>query len=70
MLRSGNPTVLGRAGIELVHTLSRPVPPMPEGMAWGEPGICEVCVHVRGQAQFHADLVARGHPNLMDPNEA
>ena len=70
MLRSGNPTVLGRAGIKLVHTLTRPVPPMPEGMAWGEPGICEVCVHVHGQAQFHADLVGRGHLNLMDPNEA
>lgn len=70
LLRSNNPTVLGRAGIKLVHTLSRPVPPMPEGMAWGELGICEVCVHVHGQARFHADLVARGHRNLMDPTEA
>ena len=70
LLRSSNPTVLGRAGIKLVHTLTRPIPPTPKGMAWGEPGICEVCVHVHGQAQFHADLVARGHKNLMDPNEA
>lgn len=70
LLRSSNPTVLGRAGIKLVQTLSRPCPPMPDGMAWGEPGICEVCVHVHGQARFHADLVARGHKNLMDPNEA
>ena len=70
LLLSSNPTVLGRAGIKLVQTLSRPCPPMPEGMAWGEPGICEVCVHVHGQARFHADLVARGHKNLMDPNEA
>src|ERR1700748_1894191 len=61
LLRSSNPTVLGRAGIKLVRTLSRLVPPTPEGMAWGEPGICEVCVHVHGQAQFDADLVARGH---------
>ena len=70
LLRSSNPTVLGRAGVKLVQTLERPSPPMPEGMAWGEPGICEVCVHVHGEADFHADLVARGYPNLMDPNEA
>ncbi len=69
-LRAGTPTVLGRAGIKLVQLLDRPPPPMPEGQAWGEPGICEVCVHVNGQADFHADLVARGHTNLMDPNEA
>jgi catechol 2,3-dioxygenase-like lactoylglutathione lyase family enzyme len=70
LLRSTNPSVLGRAGIKLVQTLDRPNAAMPAGMAWGEPGICEVCVHVHGQARFHADLVARGHPNLMDPNEA
>jgi catechol 2,3-dioxygenase-like lactoylglutathione lyase family enzyme len=33
LLLSSNPTVLGRAGIKLVQTLSRPCPPMPEGMA-------------------------------------
>jgi catechol 2,3-dioxygenase-like lactoylglutathione lyase family enzyme len=70
LLRTNNPTVLGRAAVKLVQTVSRPAPPMPAGMAWGEPGLCEVCVHVHGQAQFHADLVARGHVNLMDPNEA
>lgn len=70
LLRSDNPTVLGRAAIKLVSTTSRPNPPMPEGMAWGEPGICEVCVHVHGQAEFHDDLVERGHTNLMDPNDA
>lgn len=70
LLRSVNPTVLGRAGVKLVQILDRRNPAMPEGMAWGEPGICEVCVHVRGQAKFHADLVTRGYPNLMDPNEA
>ena len=70
MLRADNPTVLGRAAVKLVSTTSRANPPMPEGMAWGEPGICEVCVHVHGQAEFHAGLIARGHVNLMDPNEA
>lgn len=70
LLRADNPTVLGRAAIKLVSTVSRANPAMPDGMAWGEPGICEVCVHVHGQAAFHADLVSRGHANLMDPNEA
>lgn len=70
LVRSSNPTVLGRAAVKLVQTLNRPNPPMPEGMAWGEPGICEVCVHVHGQAQFHDELVAAGNVNLMDPNEA
>ncbi len=69
-LRAGVPTVLGRAGIKLVQILGRDNPPMPHGQAWGEPGICEVCVHVNGQAEFHRDLVSRGHTNLMDPNEA
>lgn len=69
-LRAGTPTVLGRAGVKLVQILDRTPPAMPEGQAWGEPGICEVCVHVNGQADFHAELVAAGHANLMDPNEA
>ncbi len=69
-LRSNNPTVLGRAAIKLVSTVSRPNPQLPAGIGWGEPGICEVCVHVHGQADFHAELVAAGHTNLMDPNDA
>ncbi len=69
-MRPGNPTVLGRASVKLVRILDRPQPPMPEGQAWGEPGICEVCVHVDDQAQFHRTLVERGHTSLMAPNEA
>ncbi len=69
-LRAGTPTVLGRAGIKLVQILDREAPPLPEGQAWGEPGICEVCVHVNGQSDFYEDLVARGHTGLMEPNEA
>ena len=43
----------------------------PTGQAWGEPGICEVCVHVNGQADFHArPRGARATPSLMEPNEA
>ncbi len=69
-LRPGNPTVLGRASVKLVHLIDREPPPLPAGQAWGEPGICEVCVHVNGQKDFHLDLVRRGHPALMEPNEA
>jgi catechol 2,3-dioxygenase-like lactoylglutathione lyase family enzyme len=43
---------------------------MPANQAWGERGICEVCVHVHGQADFYRDLVDRGHVGLMEPNEA
>lgn len=70
LLRSNNPTVLGRAAIKLVQLLDRPQPPMPAGMAWGEPGICEVCIHVNGQAAFYKSLADQGHQMLMEPNEA
>lgn len=69
-LRTANPTVLGRASIKLVQLLDRTSPAKPEGQAWGEPGICEVCVHVNGQAAFYRDLVARGRTGIMEPNEA
>jgi len=69
-LRTANPTVLGRASLKLVEITNRPQPPAPAGQAWGEPGICEVCVHVHGQSAFFAELVARGHTGLMEPNEA
>ncbi|MBN9608389.1 MAG: hypothetical protein BGO26_19855 [Actinobacteria bacterium 69-20] len=69
-LRAATPSVLGRASVKLVHLLDRPNPPLPEGQAWGEPGICEVCVHINGYEEFHRSLVADGHVNLMDPNEA
>jgi catechol 2,3-dioxygenase-like lactoylglutathione lyase family enzyme len=69
-VRTANPTVLGRASIKLVQIIDRTPPPAPEGQAWGEPGICEVCVHVNGQAGFYRELVARGHTGLMEPNES
>lgn len=68
-LRSVNPTVLGRAGIKLVELTNRPQPPLPAGFAYGEPGICEVCIHVKGQAEYYHSLVAAGHIGLMDPND-
>lgn len=70
MVRSSNPTVLGRASIKLVQLTNRTQPPQPAGFAWGELGICEVCIHVHGQADFYRDLVSRGHTGIMEPNEA
>ena len=71
MLRSGNETPLGMASVKLVHVTDEPVPPMPEGMAWGERGVCEVCVHVRGQAALYRRLVGEhGIAGIMEPNES
>jgi catechol 2,3-dioxygenase-like lactoylglutathione lyase family enzyme len=71
MLRAANETVLGPGAVKLVQITSLSPPPMPAGMAWGEPGICEVCVHVNGQAALYRRLVDElGHTGLMEPNEA
>jgi catechol 2,3-dioxygenase-like lactoylglutathione lyase family enzyme len=68
MLRSGNPTSLGTAGLKLVQVQDVPVPPLPDGIAWGERGVCEVCVHLRDQPELHRWLVGeRGAPSLMSP---
>lgn len=68
-LRSTNPTTLGRSGIKLVTLTNRPQPPLPEGFAYGEPGICEVCVHVKEYEHFHQQLMDAGHTSLMEPND-
>lgn len=68
-LRSVAPTVLGRSGIKLVQLTSRDQPGQPDGFAYGEPGICEVCIHVQDYETFHDSLVESGHRVLMDPNE-
>ena len=68
MLRSNNPTSLGAAAIKLVQVQDVPVPPLPHGIAWGERGVCEVCIHVRDPSGFHRWLTEeRGAPNLMSP---
>jgi catechol 2,3-dioxygenase-like lactoylglutathione lyase family enzyme len=67
-LRPAHPTVLGSGAVKLV-ALADP-PPMPEGMAWGERGVCEVCVHVKAQDKLYQRLVAAGHPALMEPNSS
>ena len=71
MLRPATPTALGPGAVKLVQTTDAPPPPMPEGMAWGEPGICEVCIHAKDQAALYRRLVdEHGHTGLMEPNEA
>jgi catechol 2,3-dioxygenase-like lactoylglutathione lyase family enzyme len=70
MLRPARPTALGPAAVKLVQTTDEPPPPMPDGMAWGEPGVCEVCVHVKDQGALYDKLVAAGHTGLMEPNES
>jgi catechol 2,3-dioxygenase-like lactoylglutathione lyase family enzyme len=71
MLRSNNPTAVGLGGLKLIQVLDQPVPPMPEGIGWGELGICEVCVHVRNQPDFYRWLVEeRGATSLMEPCDA
>jgi catechol 2,3-dioxygenase-like lactoylglutathione lyase family enzyme len=67
MLRPANPSVLGPAAVKLV-ALAGGAPPMPAGIGWGEPGISEVCVHVRNQAALHARLLAAGETGLMEPH--
>jgi len=68
-LRSATPTVLGRSGIKLVQIMDRPQPPLPDGFAYGEPGVCEVCIHVKDYEEFHRGLVESGHTVLMEPND-
>jgi catechol 2,3-dioxygenase-like lactoylglutathione lyase family enzyme len=70
MLRPANPTALGLAAVKLIQTTDQAPPPMPEGIGWGEPGVAEVCIHVKGQADLYRRLVAQGVPGLMEPNEA
>ncbi len=68
MLRPATPTALGLGAVKLVQTLDAPPPPMPEAMAWGELGVCEVCVHAKNQGAVYERLVAAGNPALMEPN--
>jgi catechol 2,3-dioxygenase-like lactoylglutathione lyase family enzyme len=70
MLRPAHPTPLGPGAVKLVHTTDAPPAPMPAGMAWGELGICEVCLHVKNQAATYERLTAAGHPGLMEPNSS
>lgn len=71
LLRSANATPLGPAAIKLVQTSDRTPPPMPEGIAWGELGICEVCLHVKDQPAMYRRMVDEiGATSLMEPDES
>lgn len=71
MLASGTATPVGPGRIKLVQVLDgEGPPPPPEGQAWGEVGVCEVCLHVRGVEGVHASLVAAGCEELMPPMSA
>jgi catechol 2,3-dioxygenase-like lactoylglutathione lyase family enzyme len=57
--------------VKLVQVLDGDGPPgPPAGQAWGEVGVCEICLHVRGVQEVHDRLVAAGCASLMEPTSA
>jgi catechol 2,3-dioxygenase-like lactoylglutathione lyase family enzyme len=71
MLENGGATPIGAGRVKLVQVLDGDgPPPVPEGQAWGEVGVCEICLHVRGVSEVHAGLVAAGCEELMPPISA
>jgi catechol 2,3-dioxygenase-like lactoylglutathione lyase family enzyme len=69
MLSNPGATPVGPARIKLVQVLDGDGPaPIPEGTAWGELGVCEVCLHVRDLDAVHERLAALpGGGTLMAP---
>jgi catechol 2,3-dioxygenase-like lactoylglutathione lyase family enzyme len=70
MLRPERPTTLGMASVKLVQTLDQAPPPIPAGIGWGEPGVSEICIHVKDQEALYKRLIAQGVESLMEPNSA
>jgi catechol 2,3-dioxygenase-like lactoylglutathione lyase family enzyme len=71
MLENGGATPIGPARVKLVQLLDAAgPPPAPAGQAWGEVGVCEICLHVRSVAEVHERLVAAGCQSLMEPMAA
>lgn len=71
MLENGGATPIGPGRVKLVQVLDGDgPPPVPEGQAWGEVGVCEICLHVRKVADVHRRLVAAGCASLMEPMSA
>jgi catechol 2,3-dioxygenase-like lactoylglutathione lyase family enzyme len=71
MLANGGATPIGPGRVKLVQVLDDGgPPPVPEGQAWGEVGVCEICLHVRGVQGVHDALVAAGCASLMEPMSA
>jgi catechol 2,3-dioxygenase-like lactoylglutathione lyase family enzyme len=71
MLESSSATPVGPGRVKLVQVLDGDGPPSPPaGQAWGEVGVCEICLHVRGVQDVHDQLVAAGCASLMEPTSA
>jgi catechol 2,3-dioxygenase-like lactoylglutathione lyase family enzyme len=71
MLENGGATPIGAGRVKLVEVLdSDGPPPPPEGQAWGEVGVCEICLHVRGVQEVYDSLVNAGCESLMAPMSA
>jgi catechol 2,3-dioxygenase-like lactoylglutathione lyase family enzyme len=71
MLANRRATPIGPGRVKLVQVLDGDgPPPMPEGQAWGEVGVCEICLHVRDVQSVHDELVAAGCASLMAPMSA
>ena len=69
MLANPHASPIGPGRLKLVQLLDGDGPaPAPPGQAWGELGVCEICLHVRGVAAVHDRLVgALGGRSLMAP---
>jgi len=71
MLESSGATPIGPGRIKLVQLLDDGGPPAaPAGQAWGEVGVCEICLHARNVQEVHDALVAGGCASLMEPTSA
>jgi len=69
MIANPSATPVGPARLKLVQVLDGDgPPPAPAGQGWGEIGVCEICLHVRGVQAVHDRLVAElGARSLMAP---
>src|SRR3954452_3674605 len=71
MVANPGATPIGPGRIKLVQVLDGDgPPPAPAGQAWGEVGVCEICLHVRNVQSVHDALVAAGCESLMAPMAA
>jgi catechol 2,3-dioxygenase-like lactoylglutathione lyase family enzyme len=71
MLESSGATPIGPGRIKLVRLLDDGGPAAaPAGQAWGEVGVCEICLHARNVQEVHDALVAGGCASLMEPTSA
>ncbi len=69
MLANPQATPIGPARLKLVQLLDGDGPAAaPPGQAWGELGVCEICLHVRDVRSVHDRLVGElGASSLMAP---